>query len=290
MRVLVLGATGSIGTAVAAELHANNHTVIALARSNISKETLQNLGYVTLMGNIRKPAEWSAVVDHVDAIVQVATTFTDDMGDVDRLLLKELGLKAKRNSRNLRFIYTGGCWLYGETGDKVADETTPFQPIPSFAWMVENAEYLLAAEAFNSAIIHPAMVYHQKGGVFTRFIEQATTHHSIEIWGSRDVRWPLVHRDDLAVSYRLLLENQNLTGHFNASTQEGVRVSEITAEIAKQFGSSSQTVGRKMESVIAEYGSWAEGPSLDQQMTAQKLRTTTGWQPVFTDFAKTEFA
>ena len=231
MRILILGATGSIGTSVAAELKFHGHQVIALARSAKSQKTLETLSYEVVQGDIRTPANWSEIVHSVDAIVQVAVTFTDDMRAVDRCLIEELHRAIEQRPIPLRFIYTGGSWLYGATGGTVADETTPFQPIASFAWMVDNAAFVLAAEKFNTVVIHPAMTYCQDGGIFSRFAEHAATQRNIEIWGNLDVRWPLVHRDDLATAYRLMLERPDLTGHFNVSAEEGVRVGELAPKL-----------------------------------------------------------
>ena len=45
------------------------------------------------------------------------------------LLLPALGAQPNK----VRFIYTGGCWLFGATVDEVATEETPFHPLPAFA-------------------------------------------------------------------------------------------------------------------------------------------------------------
>ena len=142
MKALVLGSTGSIGTAVARELAAHGHEIVALCRSDASEAALKGLGYGTLRGDLRRPADWAGIVREVDAVVHVAATFTEDMGDVDRAVVDALIAAAEPEAASddpIRFLYTGGCWLYGATGDAVATEESPFNPIPSFAWMVENA-------------------------------------------------------------------------------------------------------------------------------------------------------
>lgn len=283
MKVLILGATGSIGTAVARDVSAHGHDVLALCRSEASEDSLKALGYLTLRGDLRQPTGWAHAVREVDAVIQVAVTFTEDMGDVDRAVIDAL-IDAAPADRKIRFLYTGGCWLYGETADAVATEESPFNPIPSFAWMVTNAERLKASNRFSTAVIHPAMVYHRDGGVFTRFLDKAKAGEKIEVWGGSGVRWPLVHRDDLAVTYRVLMERPDLTGDFNASAQQGVRVGEIVAAIADHFGSPHDSVLRDRESLIAEHGDWAEGPTLDQQMSSEKLRNLCGWRPRYGAF------
>lgn len=279
MKILVLGATGSIGTAVARELAAAGHDVLALCRSDESEARLTALGYSTLRGDLRAPKHWAGAVRSVDAVAHMATTFTDDMGAVDRAVIEALIQAAPPAGPKPRFLYTGGCWLYGATGDLVATEESAFNPIPAFTWMVENAATLAASGRFSTATLHPAMVYHRDGGVFTRFLDKARAGERIEVWGGPEVRWPLVHRDDLAVAYRLLLERPDLTGNFNASAQKGVRVGDIAAAIAAHAGSPRDITLRDRESLIAEHGDWAEGPTLDQQMGSDRLRQTCNWRP-----------
>jgi len=52
MHVFVTGGTGTIGSAVVAELLANGHTVLALARSDSSEQTLKTAGAEVLRGRL----------------------------------------------------------------------------------------------------------------------------------------------------------------------------------------------------------------------------------------------
>ncbi len=284
MRILLLGGTGSIGTAVTRELVTAGHHILALSRSEASDRTLADLGAVVFRGDLREPQAWAHMVGSCEAVVHVAATFSDDMGEVDRRVVEALLSATEGSGAGRRFLYTGGCWLYGATGDEIATETRPFNPLPSFAWMLEHGAKLLEAPQFSTAILHPAMVYHEAGGVFARFVEQARAGQPIEIWGSPETRWPLIHRGDLATAYRLLLERPDLTGHFNAAAEEGVRVKEIAAAIAGHYGRPNEFPVLTVEGLIAEHGGWAEGPSLDQQMSAERLRGETGWRPEVEDF------
>ncbi|MDA7948405.1 MAG: NAD-dependent epimerase/dehydratase family protein [Hyphomicrobiaceae bacterium] len=286
MRILILGATGSIGAAVAAELKTHDHQVLCLARSDTSDQKLRALGYETLRGDLRTPQHWCHVVHSVNVIIQLATTWTPDMGEVDFEVLEALRKEAE-DRRSPRFLYTGGCWLYGATEDAIATEATPFRPIKAFSWMVHNARHLLDRCPFSAAIVHPASVYHKDGGVFRRFIESARANDPVQIWGSPHVRWPLIHRDDLAVVYRLLAERADLVGHFNASAEQGVRVEVIAAAIAEKFGNSQAPIVKSAAEVIAQYGAWAEGPMLDQQMSSERLEDK-GWQPKIRNFATSD--
>lgn len=284
MKVLILGATGSIGTAVSAEMAAHGHDVLALARFDASDAALAAKGYQTLRGDLVRPMEWASAVRRVDAVIHAAATFDDDMEAVDRTLITALIDAAGAPDRPIRFIHTGGCWLYGATGDEVATEATPFAPIPAFEWAVETAGMLERSSAFSTAIIHPAMVYHRGGGVFLGFLEEAGKGGQIALWGAASTRWPLIHRDDLAVAYRLLAERADLTGHFNASAQAGVPIGRIAGAICSKLGVTPVFSERDQSAAIAELGAWAEGMFLDQQMACPRLIGETGWRAKITDF------
>ncbi|MFQ6550642.1 NAD-dependent epimerase/dehydratase family protein [Aestuariibius sp. 2305UL40-4] len=283
LNVFVLGGTGLIGRGVVRELTGNGHTVIALSRSPASDKVLQALGARPVRGDMREPAGWRRHLNDADAFVQVAATFGDDMGAVDAVVIDALEEAASKRSEPLQVVYTGGCWLYGATGDEVADEERPFSPIPAFAWMVNHAERLAANDALRVAVIHPAMVYATGKGVFERFVDAARDRRPIQIWGAAETRWPLVHRDDLAVACRLVLE-AGLTGHYNASAEVGVPVSRIAAVIAERARSTAGIEVRARKAVVAEHGDWAVGSTLDQRMSSERLRRTVGWVPRFIAF------
>jgi len=289
MKVLILGGTGSIGTAVTTELVQHGHSVIGLSRSASSDKKLRQMGATTHRGDLRVPDQWSHLVAEVDGLIQLATTFDADMAQADADAMQAVLAQASRRKSPLRLLYTGGCWLYGATGDSLATETRPMRPIPPFAWMTQNGQELAAAPQVSSAIVHPAMVYHQQGGVFSRFIEQAQIGAPIEVWGSISTRWPLVHREDLAVAYRLLLETPDLTGAYNVAAEPGTTVADIVAEIARRHRHQAGYLVRNLKHVIAKHGDWAEGPTLDQQMSSEKIRALCGWEPCHIQFQDAVF-
>ena len=280
MRTLLLGGTGSVGGAVLPELLRAGHSVLALARSDAAEQKLVENGADVVRGDLRNPKEWSESIHEVDAVVHVAATFTDDMGDVDRGVVQELISQGTQTKRIIRFVYTGGVWLYGQTGDVIATENTSFNPISSFMWMVRNSRAILEAPCFFANVIHPGMSYVKDGGVFSRFIPN---DGSIEVWGSLDTRWPVVHRDDLASAYRLVLENGLSGESYNVCSEQGVRVGDIVNMIAKRVGVHADPIVRSVVDVTSEHGDWAIGPTLDQQMSNQKIRDSLGWEPVHTD-------
>lgn len=280
MRVLLLGATGFIGSGILRELLEAGHDVVALARSADAAGRLRRHGAQVLRGDLREPGKWAAAVCEVDAVIHAAATFTEDMGEVDRNVVHALTEHAMSAGGRTRFIYTGGVWLYGETGDVTATEETPLRPIAAFEWMVRNAADALAAPCFEASIVHPGICYVRDGGAFSRLLPQ---NGRIVVWGSLETRWPLVHRDDLAQAYRLVLEQGAAGASYNVCAEEGVRVGDIVTAIAGRLAIRTPPAISPVEDVMREHGTWAVGPTLDQRMSSRRIRETLHWEPRHTD-------
>ena len=280
LRVLVLGGTGVIGTAVVHALVARGHDVIGLARSEASAAKLKQSGAAPLAGDIAAPGRWIAALPQLDAVIHMACDFASDMEAVDRHLLDAMLPALAAQPQRVRFIYTGGCWLFGETGDAAATEASPFRPLPAFAWMVPHLARVLAAPGIDGVVIHPAMVYAGAGGVFSRFAREAMAGSAIRVIGSEAVRWPLVHSDDLAALYALALEQARSGESYIGAAVDGLAVGEIARAFAKRFGTAPQAPQIiSADAIAAELGEWARGRALDQRLSGDKARGELGWRP-----------
>lgn len=283
-RIFVLGGTGSIGAAVVAELVRRGHQVTGLARSEASAQRLSAMGAQSIAGDIAAPAGWVERLPPVDAVVHAAADFASDMGAVETRLLDALLPALGGMQPKPRFVYTGGCWLYGGTGDRVADETTPFDPLPEFAWMVPNLDRVLASEDVDGVVVHPAMVYAGQDGVFRRFAGDARAGRPIRVVGGPAVRWPLVHRDDLAQLYASALERGARGESYCGASVDGIAVGKIAAAFARRHGRAEaglRFIGAG--DAARELGEWARGLALDQQMSSAKARRVLGWRPLHCD-------
>lgn len=279
MRVFVLGGTGRIGSAVVRELARRGHEVHGLARSEVSANKLADLGVKPLPGDITSPERWIGSLPHFDAMIHAAA-----MGEIDRRLLDMLLPALAAQPKRPRFIYTGGCWLFGATGDEVATEQTPFRPLPAFAWMVPNLQRVLDAPGIDGIVIHPAMVYEPGGGVFLRMAREARERDTIRVVESEAVRWPLVHSEDLATLYALALEHAPSRSSYIGTAIEGLAIGLIARAFAKRFGTRQQEPEIvSAEAIATELGAWARGYALDQRLSGAKARRELGWVPKHLD-------
>jgi uncharacterized protein YbjT (DUF2867 family) len=73
MKILVTGATGFIGAAVARKSSQQRHEVLALSRSNAAAAKLTAAGLTPVAGDFAVPASLAAPAAQVDAIVSTAS-------------------------------------------------------------------------------------------------------------------------------------------------------------------------------------------------------------------------
>ncbi|KQU76359.1 hypothetical protein ASC75_01680 [Aminobacter sp. DSM 101952] len=286
MRIFLLGGTGFIGSHVLRRLVEAGHEVIGLARSETSADRLRAAGAVPLRGDLRAPAQWVAEIPAVDGVIHAASDFGDDMGPVETALLDALQPVLGAMPKPPRFIYTGGCWLFGATGERVATEDSPFAPLPAFGWMIDNMRRVLDAPEVSAAAIHPAMVYSAAGGVFSSFMEAMRDGVPIDVIGSEQVVWPLVHAEDLAELYLRVLEKAQPGSVYNGSAIDGLAVAEIVAAVARQMGTERPDIRIVSADRAAErLGEWARGYAISQRLSGGKARRELGWKPVHGDAA-----
>jgi nucleoside-diphosphate-sugar epimerase len=284
VRVFVLGGTGSIGLPIVRELVKGGHDVWALARSDVAAARLAELGATPVAGDIASPARWVTSLRPIDAVIHAACDFSSAMGAIDARLLDLLLPSLAAQPNRTRFIYTGGGWLFGATGNDVAAEQTPFRPLPAFAWMVPQLARILGAREIDGIVIHPAMVFESAGGVFHRFARDAVEADAIRVVESEAVRWPLVHRDDLANLYILALEHAPAGSSYIGAAVDGLAVGRIARAFARRFRTMRlEPRIVSADAIATELGEWARGFALDQQLSGARARSDLGWKPMHLD-------
>jgi nucleoside-diphosphate-sugar epimerase len=283
LRIFVTGGTGTIGAAMVEQLVRDGHEVMALARSTQAAARLRALGAFPVAGDIRRPEDWLHDLPRLDAIVHAATDFAHDMGEVDSRLLDRL-LAAAAEMGRPRFLYTGGCWLFGATGDRIATESSPFNPPPAFAWMARNLKRVLESEEVEGMAVHPGLVVDESGGVLAGFIGEARRKRPLTVIGDPGVCWPLVHTRDLARLYALVLAHGKRGQAYIGASVEGAPVGALATAIARRLGISKPAFHViSADAAAAERGEWARGYALDQRLSSRKARRELGWAPRVAD-------
>lgn len=170
MRILVTGATGLVGSAIARELVARGHAVRALARA---KSDLSNLGQLDVeitRGDILDPASLPAAMAGCEVVVHTAGLVGFRPGMREKLLrVNEEGVRnvfeAARAAGVRRALLTSSTSAQGGTfGPRVGDEQTPSNAewlgIDYFVskWRGELAARAVGAKGLEVVILRPGYV------------------------------------------------------------------------------------------------------------------------------------
>jgi len=187
--------------------------------------------------DLRDPSSHREDAESADVIVHAAITSGADRLDVDRAFVEAFA--------SPKLIYTSVMFVLGNV--EHGDESSP-----AHGFRAETERIVLDA---GGAVTRPGMMWGGNAFLFD---------HPIFI-GDGSNRWPLVHRDDAAQLYRLLIE-RGARGIFHAVT-EILRAADVFPG-----------KGVPLEEARKNLGGFADALALDQDVSAPHS-AALGWRP-----------
>jgi nucleoside-diphosphate-sugar epimerase len=280
MHVFVTGGTGLIGSAVLAELLGNGHTVLALARSESSAAAVEAAGATPIRGALTDLDVLRAGAAQADGVIHLA--FSNDFSSAEAVArsvaeetaaLTTLGQELLGSDRPLVTV-SGTPWVPG----RVSTETDPLPtegPVGGRGVTV-NAILDLASQGVRSASVRLPRTVHDRGeGGFAGLLTQIARQSGVSGYpGDGLQRWPAVHAVDVAVLFRLVLEQAPAGTAWHAVADEGDAVRDIAAVIGRRLGLPVQSVPEET------FGPLGPVFAMDQPSSSAVTRATLGWEPV----------
>ncbi|MGH3166271.1 MAG: SDR family oxidoreductase [Trebonia sp.] len=279
MHVFVTGGTGTIGSAVVAELISNGHTVLALARSDASAQTLKDSGADPLRGGIADLDVLRAGAAQCDGVISLA--FSRGYSDPDALAqaiteegaaLAVLGSELTGSGRPIVTV-SGTPWVPGRASTE-ADPLPTDGPVSGRGRSVNTLLELASRGVRTSAVRMPRTVHNEgKGGFAGLLADQARRTGVAGYPGDGTQRWPAVHALDAAVLFRLALESAPPGTSWHAVADEADTVRDIAAVIGRRLGLPVEAVPEE------NFGPFGSIFAMDQPASSAYTRDTLGWHP-----------
>jgi nucleoside-diphosphate-sugar epimerase len=255
MKILVIGASGYVGSRAAATLAAAGHDVAALHRPGGRPLPA---AYRAVAGDLLDPPSLAAAAAGYDLVVHAGAP----LGEVDLP-----GARALVGSGSPVLYTTGAAVLGGGPSD---EDSVP-DPHPLAAARPEIERRVLAA---GGKVIRPGMVYGTPDAPVPALLAAKAAERGTGVHiGPAGVRWPVVHGDDLAALYLAVAERAP-AGTIWHGVSETARLDEVAAALG-----GAPAVSWPVDAAAEELGPLADLFTRDQDVSSEKTRRLLGWTP-----------
>jgi nucleoside-diphosphate-sugar epimerase len=288
VKIFVTGATGYIGSAVAAAFARAGHEVRGLARTKEKATRLAADEVRPVFGSLEDPSTYRSAADASEVLVHCAAELSPRQWDLHSRTLEGLLESARAARRPRTLVVTSGVWVYGSTGTPAADESSPLRPPSLVAPRPAFEEQVLAANTptLRSLVIRPGCVYGGRGGMTGSWFESAETEGAARVVGDGSNRWSMVHVADLADLYVKAAESERGGEVFNATDRSRFTVLDCARAASLAAGAGGKVATLPSGEASRVMGApFVECLLLDQHVDSSKAVRLLGWQPRHGGFA-----
>lgn len=248
-RVLVTGATGSVGPAVVEALCKTNAHVLAVARHKPPQGLLpQNAEFI--VGDITQPSfvetvmEGISVVFHLAAKLHILDAPQELRPDYERVNVvgTKCLVESARKCAVQRLVFSSTISVYGVSSGEIFDEASPPRPDGLYAESKVSAERIVL-EAWRAdgeslgCVLRLGAVYGPRvKGNYQRLVRALTQRRFIQI-GDGSNRRALIHEKDVAEAALVAARHPEAAGRvFNLSDGQDHTMKEILEAICTALG------------------------------------------------------
>jgi nucleoside-diphosphate-sugar epimerase len=245
---------------------------------------VQACGIEPVLGTLDDGDVLARVARDADAVINAA--------DSDHMSVVEAILPALAGSGKA-FIQTSGSSIvgdqaWGEPGDKVYDDETPFQPGPGRAARVAVNQRVLAAagQGVRAVVVSPSLIYgpgrgaHRDSIQIPRLVAVAKKYGVARHVGRGENIWSNVYIDDLVDLYLRILAHAPAGASYYAENGEH-SMRQVCEAISRALGYGGRTQPMSMDAAIEEFGEGAAAYTYgsNSRVRATRARHELAWSP-----------
>jgi len=281
MRVFVTGATGFIGAQVVAQLLSAGHEVLGMTRSDAGAEALAVAGAQAYRAELGDVARIRAGAAQADAVIHTAFNH-DDFGqfvqscEQDGRVIAGLGEELRGSSRPL--IITSGVGM-GERGHGEAAVETVLNREHRNPRIASELAGVAAQEAgVDVRVVRLPQVHDtRRQGLVSYLITNSRQKGVAAYIGEGLNRWSAAHVSDVALLYRLVLEQGRAGERYHAVAEEGIAARAIMEAVGKGLGVPVKSISA--DEAGAYFGWLGMFAGLDMSASSALTRERLGWHP-----------
>lgn len=292
MKVFVTGASGHIGLPVVRELLAAGHSVVGLARSEVSAAKLEATGAQVLRSTLDDLDALRAAARSADGVIHLAFKHDlalaggDFMGAVSADLRAVEALGAALEGSGKPFVNTTGTMLLahsvrgraGTEADLAEDGGNPRAAS-------EKLSLAFAERGVRTSIVRLAPTVHSSldhYGFIPMLVAAARKNGFVAYVGDGANRWPAVHTLDAANLYRLAVESAPAGSHLHAAADEGVPFRSLAEALGKGLGLATKSIPAEQAGALLG-GLLGLISQFDNPISSVRTRELLGWKPAHAD-------
>ena len=295
MRIFLTGATGFIGTHVAPQLIQAGYTVLGSTRSEAGAEALRRAGVEPFHATLEDAQGLARGAENADAVIHCA--FDHDFSNFvancekDQAALKAFGEVLKGSDRPLLFTSGVGTGSPGPgqlAVESILDLQNPSPRTGSEILATKLVEDGLRVITMRLPQVHDTV----KQGLISPLILLAKAKGRSAYIEDGGTRFSAAHVSDVAVLYRLAVEQGKAGERFNAVDEEGVSSRDIATAVGDGLG--VPVVSLTQAEAAEHFGFMGMFAALDLPASSAWTRERLGWTPagpdLLTDLGNMDYA